>query len=90
MLKYMKFCRMNEEKEWLFRNEGVLYQLPEIHYGFVRAEFSARAGDVVELFTGTDIAENGVMPKGFSYDVELSAKALSKRRILKSKKGEKT
>ena len=72
LLEHTSFSSCSEEKEWLSRNEGSLYKLPVIRYGFARVEFTARAGDRVELFIGTDTDENGMLPKGSrgsEYDV---------------------
>ena len=72
LLENASLNRTAEDTTWLLQNDGALYQLPGIHYGFVRAEFTARAGDMVELFTGTDIAANQILPKGSrgsEYDV---------------------
>ena len=55
----------DENKEWLASGDFIVWELPEVHYGFVNIEFIASEGDIVDVITGSRFSDDTLLPDGF-------------------------
>ena len=66
LLKHSNFTiSQDKEKEWLTSNDFILWELPEVHYGFVTVEFFAREGDIVDMISGIKGSDDALLPECF-------------------------
>ena len=55
-------CACDDEEKTLGTSEMLLCELPEVHYGFVQAVFTASEGDIVDILIGGTPEEGTLLP----------------------------